>query len=176
MPYTLKIKIRKSRRRTRRNIRRHTQKRTKGGANLIVDYSGLSVIGQNFKKSATTVQPAVKFTGEPGKLYTLVMWDPDVPAKIQPVYAHWIAINLKSQNNIASNELLSYQGPARPHQVRGHIAIFLVYLNKKGILIHNNRLVHNLVSTSLFKKIILKKSQIYLFKINSIKRKNMLIC
>jgi len=124
MPYTLKIKIRKSRSRTRRNIRRHTQKRTKGNANLIVDYNGVLVREQNFTKSATTRQPAVKFTGEPGKLYTLVMWDPDVPSQAQPGYAHWIAINLQGPNNIASNELLSYQGPAPPSGTGTHRYFF----------------------------------------------------
>lgn len=124
MPRILKIKIRKSRRRTRRNLRRHTKKCTKGGANLTVDYSGILVRGQNFTKSATTRQPEVKFTGEPGKLYTLVMWDPDVPPQAQPGYAHWIAINLQSQNDIASNEILSYQGPAPPSGTGAHRYFF----------------------------------------------------
>lgn len=129
----IKYKMSKSRGRTRRNLRCHTKKRTKGGANLTVDYSGVLVRGQNFTKSTTIGQPSVKFTGETEKLYTLVMWDPDVPESAQPGYAHWIAINLQSQNNIASNELLNYQGPAPPPGTGIHRYFFGLFEQQRGI-------------------------------------------
>lgn len=114
----MKLRISKSRRRTRRNTKKRTQRRRiRGGntTNLEVFYGTTQVTGQELSKELTQSEPAVKFPNtNTNKLYTLIMWDPDVPPQIQPGYAHWIAINLKSQNDIRQNQLLDYKGPAPP--------------------------------------------------------------
>jgi phosphatidylethanolamine-binding protein (PEBP) family uncharacterized protein len=116
----MKLKIRKSVRRKYRNTKRlrKTNKR-RGGAmrqNIIsVRYNNIEVKGQELSKSETQQQPKIEFQ-QTGALYTVIMWDPDVPQPIQPGYAHWILINLKSSDDIQSqsNILLSYTGPSPP--------------------------------------------------------------
>ena len=112
----MKLRISKSRRRTRRNTKKRTQRRIRGGMiQLEVFYGTTQVAGQELSKQLTQSEPAVKFPNtNTTKLYTLVMWDPDVPEQIQPGFAHWIAINLKSPNDIRENQLLDYKGPAPP--------------------------------------------------------------
>lgn len=112
----MKLKINKSRRRTRRNTKKKTLKKQKGGNNqLEVFYGTTKVAGQELSKQLTQSEPIIKFPNTNAtKLYTLVMWDPDVPESAQPGFVHWIAINLKSQNNIQQNQLLDYKGPSPP--------------------------------------------------------------
>lgn len=113
----MKLKINKSRRRTRRNTKKKTLKKQKGAQQqakqLEVFYGTTKVAGQELSKQLTQSEPTIKFPNT-GKLYTLVMWDPDVPPQIQPGFAHWIAINLKSPNDIYENQLLYYNGPSPP--------------------------------------------------------------
>jgi phosphatidylethanolamine-binding protein (PEBP) family uncharacterized protein len=97
----------------RNNKTRKCIKRIKGGMNLDINYNNIKVSGQELPKSITQMKPNVKFPNT-GRLYTLIMWDPDVPQHIQPGFVHWIAINLKSKNDIKNNSLLPYKGPAPP--------------------------------------------------------------
>lgn len=107
----MKLKIRKTFRRKRRNT--HKTRRQRGGNSLEVFYGSHLVAGQELSKSLTQTQPSIKFPTT-GYIYTLVMWDPDVPKQAQPGWAHWIAINLKSPNDIENNQVLNYTGPAPP--------------------------------------------------------------
>jgi phosphatidylethanolamine-binding protein (PEBP) family uncharacterized protein len=107
----MKLKIRKTLRRKCKNRRK--TRRLRGGNMLEVSYGNEHVLGQELPKPITQMKPSVKFPNT-GKLYTLVMWDPDVPPQIQPGFVHWIVTNLQSQNNIEINELLPYKGPAPP--------------------------------------------------------------
>jgi phosphatidylethanolamine-binding protein (PEBP) family uncharacterized protein len=108
----MKLKIRKTVKRSHR--RKHkSQKRRKGGGEFVVDYNGVRVAGQKYTKQATYSAPNVQFPST-GKLYTLIMWDPDVPPQAQPGWVHWIAINLKSPTDIHNNQLLDYSGPSPP--------------------------------------------------------------
>jgi phosphatidylethanolamine-binding protein (PEBP) family uncharacterized protein len=108
-----KIRIKKTFRRKHRNTKRRTHRRQKGGNNLQVFYGEQLVAGQELPKNLTQSEPSVRFPTT-GKLYTLVMWDPDVPPQAQPGFAHWIAINIQSTNDISANQLLDYKGPAPP--------------------------------------------------------------
>lgn len=92
--------------------KRKTRKQ-KGGNGLDVFYNTIKVAGQELSKDITQVRPTVKFPTT-GKLYTLVMWDPDVPPQIQPGFVHWLVTNLQSQNDIYKNQVLEYKGPAPP--------------------------------------------------------------
>jgi phosphatidylethanolamine-binding protein (PEBP) family uncharacterized protein len=102
--------------------------------NLIVRYGQTQLAGQELTRQETQIQPSVKFSYVPGKLYTLIMWDPDVPQQIQPGFVHWIVTNIQSPKDIASNALLPYKGPSPPfgthryyfglfEQTSGHVSI-----------------------------------------------------
>ncbi len=90
--------------------------RKKGGqinnSGLEVRYSSGIVQGQIFTKEETSEAPHVFFTPKESKLYTIIMWDPDAPAK--PSWVHWIVTNLLSSEQIHQNTVLSYQGPNPP--------------------------------------------------------------
>lgn len=91
--------------------------RTRKGGNqqkLIVRYGSINVSGQELKKEDTQIQPYVNFSSVSGKLYTIVMWDPDVPQESQPGFVHWIITNIQSPKNIGSNIILQYKGPSPP--------------------------------------------------------------
>jgi phosphatidylethanolamine-binding protein (PEBP) family uncharacterized protein len=100
-------------RKTIRFKKRRKTRKQKGGNGLDVFYNNIKVAGQELPKDITQVRPTVKFPTT-GKLYTLVMWDPDVPPQIQPGFIHWLITNILSPNDIYKNEVLEYKGPAPP--------------------------------------------------------------
>jgi len=99
-----------------RKQKMHRRRTRKGGQNLnlIVRYGSTQVASQELSKQETKIQPTINFTSAQGKLYTLIMWDPDVPQQIQPGFVHWIVTNIQSPKNIPSNILLEYKGPSPP--------------------------------------------------------------
>jgi len=127
----MKLKIRKTFRRKHKNNRR-TRRRQKRGNSLEVSYDNIQLSGQELSRSLTQSEPSIKFPTT-DKLYTLGMWDPDVSPQIQPGVVHLLVTNLKSQNNIESNEVLSYKGLAPPSGIhryffglfeqQGHISV-----------------------------------------------------
>ena len=113
-----------------KNNKRKTRKQ-KGGNGLDVFYNTIKVAGQELPKDITQVQPTVKFpTTE--KLYTLVMWDPDVPPQIQPGFVHWLVTNIENPNDIYKNQVLKYKGPSPPSGIhRYYFGLFeLKYISK----------------------------------------------
>ena len=96
-----------------KKVKRKTHKKYMGGNQLIVKYENIPIQGQRLEKDKTVSAPSVEFT-KTGKLYSLVMWDPDVPPQIQPGFVHWLVTNLQSQNDIKNNQVLEYKGPAPP--------------------------------------------------------------
>lgn len=119
-------------RRTIKYKKRRKTRKQKGGNGLDVFYNTIKVAGQELPKDTTQMKPTVKFPTT-GKLYTLVMWDPDVPPQIQPGFIHWLITNLQSPNDIYKNQVLEYKGPAPPSGIhryyfglfeqQGHISI-----------------------------------------------------
>ena len=97
----------------KKRTKRRTNKRQMGGNQIVIRYNNVPIQGQKLEKDKTTSAPSVEFT-KTGKLYTLVMWDPDVPPQIQPGFAHWIATNIQSPFDITNNQLLEYKGPNPP--------------------------------------------------------------
>lgn len=107
----------RTRRQKRQKKNRKRLYRTRRGGqvtNLNVRYGQTQLMGQELSKQETQIQPSVDFSSVPGRLYTLIMWDPDVPQQIQPGFVHWIVTNIQSPKNIASHVLLSYKGPSPP--------------------------------------------------------------
>jgi phosphatidylethanolamine-binding protein (PEBP) family uncharacterized protein len=102
----------------KRNTRKYKKnkrktRKQKGGNGLDVFYNTIKVAGQELPRSLTQSIPTIKFPTT-GKLYSLVMWDPDVPLISQPGVVHWLITNLQSPNDIYKNQVLEYKGPAPP--------------------------------------------------------------
>jgi phosphatidylethanolamine-binding protein (PEBP) family uncharacterized protein len=101
--------------RQKKNKRKHRRTRRGGQApNIIVRYGQTQLAGQELTKQETQIQPSVEFSPISRRLYTLIMWDPDVPQQIQPGFVHWIVTNIQSSKNITLNVLLPYKGPSPP--------------------------------------------------------------
>jgi phosphatidylethanolamine-binding protein (PEBP) family uncharacterized protein len=108
------MRTRKQTHRKKNKRRCHRTRRGGQTPNLIVRYDSTHLAGQELTKQETQIQPSVDFSSVPGRLYTLIMWDPDVPQQIQPGFVHWIITNIQSPKDIASNTLLPYKGPSPP--------------------------------------------------------------
>ncbi len=126
----------KTRKFKKRKLTRNTFKKRRGGVNnsqnkntLEVRYpSGKVYNGQMFTKLQTETEPHIHFTPKPDTLYTLLMWDPDAPAK--PSWVHWIVTNLESANSITQNSVLQYQGPNPPSGI--HRYFFGLFEQQSG--------------------------------------------
>jgi phosphatidylethanolamine-binding protein (PEBP) family uncharacterized protein len=110
----MKFRLRKTQK--RKKIKRKTFRRYMGGNQLVVKYDNIPIQGQRLEKDRTVSPPTIEFQNT-GKLYTLVMWDPDVPPQAQPGFVHWLATNLRSQSDIRNNQVLEYKGPNPPSGV-----------------------------------------------------------
>lgn len=100
----------------KKKLKRKTVKKYMGGNQLVIKYDTIPIQGQKLEKSKTASAPSVEFS-KTGKMYTLVMWDPDVPLQIQPGFLHWLVTNIQSPNDIQQNQALEYKGPSPPSGV-----------------------------------------------------------
>ena len=126
------MKSRKTQKRKKLRLKRRTFRRYMGGNQLVIRYDNVPIQGQQLEKENTVSAPSVEFS-KTGKLYSLIMWDPDVPPQIQPGFLHWLVTNLESQNNIQNNQVLEYKGPNPPSGIHryffglfeqpGHISV-----------------------------------------------------
>jgi phosphatidylethanolamine-binding protein (PEBP) family uncharacterized protein len=121
---------RKSHKRTPYKYRKTIRK---GGNNLIfsVTYPSKKLNSNmiyNLSKNNTKSIPIINFLPTPGKLYTILMWDPDAPAK--PSWIHWIVTNIETPGQIPQNTKLSYQGPNPPSGV--HRYFFGLFEQQSG--------------------------------------------
>jgi phosphatidylethanolamine-binding protein (PEBP) family uncharacterized protein len=82
---------------------------------LNVRYGTVLVKGQELSKANTKIQPAVSFKGTTGKLYTLILSDPDAPAAD---WLHWLVIN---NDGTTKQELVSYNPPQPPSGTHRYI-------------------------------------------------------
>ena len=87
-----------------------------GGNQLIIKYGNIPVQGQKLDRTETVSQPSVKFS-KTGKLYTLIMWDPDVHHASRPAELHWLVTNIQSQNDIPNNQVVEYKSPQPPSDI-----------------------------------------------------------
>ncbi len=119
-------------RRTIKYKKRRKTRKQKGGNGLDVFYNNIKVVGQELPRTLTQSTPTIKFPTT-GKLYTLVMWDPDVPPQIQPGFVHWLITNLHNPIDIYKNQVLEYKGPAPPSGI--HRYYFGLFEQEGHILI-----------------------------------------
>jgi phosphatidylethanolamine-binding protein (PEBP) family uncharacterized protein len=110
----MKMKIKKT---FRQKSRKRLRKTHKGGntTKFTIKYNN-TILQKNILTKLTIddtkSQPNVFFIPENGKLYSIIMYDPDAPAK--PSWAHWIVTNLSTPDMITYNTVLPYSGPHPP--------------------------------------------------------------
>jgi phosphatidylethanolamine-binding protein (PEBP) family uncharacterized protein len=116
-------------RQTRKNRKQSRQRKLGGSTNFQAFYNQEVVKNQEFTKNQVTRPPNVRFQGEPGVLYTLILHDPDAPsAKIQGAsWLHFLAINLESGNLMSGNLIMPYAPPAPPPGSGVHRYLFELY-------------------------------------------------
>lgn len=89
---------------------RKTRKIRRGGSNtLAIRYGSVIVGNQGLTRQQTIKQPEIMFEPQPGKQYTLLLYDPDAPT---PTYLHWLVVNITHPNQITS--LIPYEPPNPP--------------------------------------------------------------
>nr|XP_058897082.1 phosphatidylethanolamine-binding protein 1 [Kogia breviceps] len=107
---------------------------------LQVKYGGAEVDELGKVLTPTQVQnrpTSIAWDGlDPGKLYTLVLTDPDAPSRKDPKYREWhhfLVVNMKG-NDISSGTVLSdYVGSGPPKGTGLHRYIWLVYEQDKPL-------------------------------------------
>jgi hypothetical protein len=93
---------------------------------------------QYLKPTEASSKPDINYEGNPNKLYTLIMHDPDAPVGN---VVHWVLVNIKGSDINSGKELIKYKGPAPPPGSGTHRYIFLIYeqlIEIKNIIIPNN--------------------------------------
>ncbi len=80
--------------------------------------------GKTLSKKNTGNPPVISLKGEPGKVYTLLMSDPDALAKS---WIHWLITNIPGEaTDIAEGQVVvNYAGPSPPSGT--HRYIFTLY-------------------------------------------------
>lgn len=92
--------------------------------NFTVQYGQTNSNGKTLTKKNTASAPSISFKGEPGKVYTILMSDPDAPAKS---WLHWLITNIPGEaNDIGEGQaVMQYTGPNPPSGI--HRYIFTLY-------------------------------------------------
>lgn len=101
-----------------RKLKRKTRKQRGGSLQVRFGEKIMNklVSVKNFPKNV----PRVNFKG-PG-LYTLIMWDPDAPAKS---WLHWLVVNAEEGDVKKGEELMNYTPPTPPSGTHTyHIAMY----------------------------------------------------
>ncbi|AYV84772.1 MAG: protein D2-like isoform X1 [Hyperionvirus sp.] len=95
-----------------------------------VRYDGKPIeYGSVMSKEETKVQPEVKFVREPGKIYSIIMVDPDAPSPKDPkfrYYLHWLIIN-------DTTVVDKYVGPAPPPDSGTH-RYYITVFEQPGLI------------------------------------------
>ena len=94
-----------------------------------VQYGKENSNGKTLSKKNTVNQPTIVFEGEPGKVYSLLMSDPDA---LEKSWLHWLLINIPGESyNIQEGQtVMSYGPPTPPSGI--HRYIFTLYEQPAG--------------------------------------------
>jgi phosphatidylethanolamine-binding protein (PEBP) family uncharacterized protein len=98
-----------------------------GGHNAVTD-------GAELSKAQAAHAPHVDFKGDAGKLYTLIMVDPDAPSPDNPTMAqwlHWIVANIPEGDVSKGDTITLYAGPTPPRGT--HRYIITMYEQPEGV-------------------------------------------
>lgn len=125
--------ITRHRRKQRRITRRKHYQR---GGEFSVMFQGKEAKGNLRSRSDTLAQPIVSWNAIPGKLHTVLMWDPDAPAKS---WVHLFVINAPSSNLSQGQTLLSYEPPSPPSGIHRYFLTVFQQPEKLDISSPNER-------------------------------------
>jgi phosphatidylethanolamine-binding protein (PEBP) family uncharacterized protein len=87
-----------------------------------VSYGKQNANGKILTKRNTVKIPLVEFKGDPGKVYTLLMSDPDASAKS---WLHWLIVNIPGDSLLEGQTVMPYAPPSPPSGT--HRYVFTLY-------------------------------------------------
>jgi len=133
MKYKRKTKVKRQKNKTK-------TKRIRGGSEQQLDvfYNGNKIIkGQQLSRQQTLTKPTIQFkTTATPNLYTIIMWDPDVPSQAKPAWAHMVINNMTTPED--GSTFLDYAPPTPPSGI--HRYFFTLYKQTSSI---NQPLISN---------------------------------
>lgn len=89
-----------------------------------VQYGPTVVSAQELNAQETSTAPSVSYVvPKDAKLFTLMMFDPDVPQKGKE-YLHWLIVDIKGNDLSTGRVLVPYEGPHPPPNSGIHRYIF----------------------------------------------------
>lgn len=98
---------------------------------LHLSFDGIPVVeGCDMTPTQCQHFPSIKFDGEEGKLYTIILSDPDAPSVADPKFAewqHWISVNTPAQDITAGESITTYFGSAPGKDSGKHRYVMVVY-------------------------------------------------
>lgn len=98
----------------RRTKVRRTNRRGGGSSSITVPWTN----GQQFTKEQMVTIPSIKINDfDKSHLYTIILWDPDAPAK--PGFLHYLIVNATSE--FQGTIIMPYMGPNPPAGIHRYI-------------------------------------------------------
>lgn len=97
-------------------------------------------LGKELGTSQVIDKPQVKWEAEKDAYYTLMMIDPDAPARKFPMLGevrHWLVMNIPESAVENGDEVIEYRGSGAPRFTGLHRYIFLVYKQPNSKITHN---------------------------------------
>ena len=93
-------------------------------------------LGNELTPAQVKHQPvSLQWNSEPDTLYTLIMSDPDAPARQYPTYReilHWLVVNVSENDVSRGDTILPYGGSGPPQGTGLHRYVFLVFKQIRG--------------------------------------------
>jgi phosphatidylethanolamine-binding protein (PEBP) family uncharacterized protein len=81
---------------------------------------GASAAEQIVSLQAAKPEPRVSWPGPPSPFYTLMVIDPDAPAK--PAWLHWLIVNIDGSSTATGETLVSWAPPSPPSGIHRYYA------------------------------------------------------
>ena len=96
---------------------------------ITVSYQGGKKIisyGDELTKQETATEPEISFEKTPGKLYTIMMVDPDAPSRKNPTNRHWLHLLIVNLSTKSKGDIINkYEGPSPPEGVHRYYVCVL---------------------------------------------------
>ncbi|VEN41804.1 unnamed protein product [Callosobruchus maculatus] len=87
-------------------------------------------LGNELTPTEVKDKPDVKYEGEAGAYYTLIMTDPDAPSRKNPTrreWHHWLVVNIPGTNVNGGETISEYVGSAPPKGSGLHRYVFVLF-------------------------------------------------